>query len=67
MFYGVTKKKVRFHIYNKEMKVTPLNFERLEPEVVYRHVPQEGHKMTPEEVKKREDAVDKMLRSEGNK
>ncbi len=62
MFYGVTKKKVRFYINNQEMKVTPLNFERLEPEVVYRHVPQEGDKMTPEEVKKREDAVDKMLR-----
>ena len=60
-FYGVGRKKVRFHIYNKEMKVSPLNFERLEPEIVDRPVPQEGHKMTPEEVKKREDAVDKML------
>lgn len=62
VFYGVTRKKVRFHINNQEIKVSPLNFERLEPEVVHRYVPQEAHKMSPEEVKKREDAVDKMLR-----
>jgi len=62
VFYAVTKKKVRFHIDNKELRFSPMNFERLEPEVVDRPVPQEVHKMTPEEVKKRNDAVDKMLR-----
>lgn len=64
MFFGVIGNKVRFHINNQEIKVSPLNFERLEPEVVERHAPQEVRKMTPEEVKKRadaEDAVDKML------
>lgn len=60
VFYGV-KNKVRFHINNQEVKISPLNFERLEPEVVERHVPQEAHEMTPEEVKKREDWADKML------
>ncbi len=67
MFYSHAKKKVRFYMYNKELKLTPLDFERLEPEFVHRPEPQEVHKMTPEEVKKREDMVDKMLRSEGNK
>ena len=34
-FYGYTrnKKKVRFYIYNKEMKIGPLQFEKLEAEV----------------------------------
>jgi len=62
MFYGIARKKVRFYISNQEIKISPLNFERLEPEIVDRSVPQEVHKMTPEEVKKRNDAVDKMLR-----
>jgi len=61
LFYGIARKKVRFYISNQEIKISPLNFERLEPEVVDRPVPQEGYEMTPEEVKKREDAVDKML------
>ena len=60
IFYTVTRKKVRFHVNNAELKLSPLNFERLEPEVVERYEPQVPE-MTPEEVKKREDAVDKML------
>ncbi len=35
-FYGYTrnKKKVRFHIYNKEMKINPVQFEKLGAEIV---------------------------------
>ena len=34
IFYGFTKKKVRFFVYNKEMKISPVQFEKLEAEVI---------------------------------